>query len=58
VTPYGQTSASEDLAESVKFYFLDPATLLKKCPERHAFVKKTVDAWTARPDPAKTGDKP
>jgi hypothetical protein len=54
VTPYGQTSASEDMAESVKFYFLDPATLLKKCPKRHAFVKKTVDAWTAK---AGQGDK-
>ena len=50
VTPYGQTNAGEDLAESVKFYFLDPAALLKKCPKRHAFVKKTVEAWTPKAD--------
>jgi len=49
-TPYGKTNAREDLAESVKFYFLDPATLLKNCPKRHAFVKKTVEAWTPKAD--------
>lgn len=48
MTPYGETNASEDLAESVKFYFLKPADLLKKCPKRHAFVKKTVEAWTPK----------
>jgi hypothetical protein len=52
VTPYGQTNAREDLAEAVKFFFIDPATLLSKCPKRHAFVKKTIDAWTP-PKPAK-----
>jgi hypothetical protein len=50
VTPYGKTNAREDLAEAVKFYFLDPATLLSKCPKRHAFVKKTVEAWTPKAD--------
>jgi len=50
VTPYGKTNAREDLAESVKFYFLDPATLLKNCAKRHAFVKKTVEAWTPKAD--------
>lgn len=50
ITPYGKTNASEDLAEAVKFYFLDPAALLKTCPKRHAFVKKTVDAWTPKTD--------
>jgi hypothetical protein len=50
VTPYGKTNAREDLAESVKFYFLDPATLLKNCLKRHAFVKKTVEAWTPKAD--------
>ena len=50
VTPYGQTNAREDLAESMKFYFLDPAALLKKCPKRHAFAKKTVEDWTPKAD--------
>jgi hypothetical protein len=50
VTPYGKTNAREDLAESVKFYFLDPAALLKKCPKRHAFVKKMVEDWTPKAD--------
>ncbi|HWO20973.1 MAG TPA: DUF4157 domain-containing protein [Kofleriaceae bacterium] len=50
VTTYGQTNAREDLAESVKFYFVEPDTLLKKCSKRHAFVKKMVNAWTPKAD--------
>jgi len=44
-TTYGQKSASEDLSESVMFYFVEPSTLLQKCPKRHAFIDKLVQSW-------------
>ncbi len=45
VTPYGHKNAGEDLAEAVKFYFVEPATLLQKCPRRYAIIDKLVKAW-------------
>jgi hypothetical protein len=48
VTPYGKTNAREDLAESVKFYFMDPDKLLADRPKRHGFVKKMVESWTPK----------
>jgi uncharacterized protein DUF4157 len=47
-TDYGQKNAREDLAESVMLYFVAEGTLSGKCPKRHAFIKKIVDAWQAK----------
>ncbi len=45
---YGNKNAREDLCESVMFYFVAEATLLKKCPKRHAWIAKVVASWTAK----------
>jgi hypothetical protein len=45
ITPYGQKSASEDLSETAKYYFIEPETLKTKCPKRYEFVKKVVESW-------------
>jgi hypothetical protein len=64
ITAYGTKSASEDLSESVMYYFVEPATLTggkpgvgkgspgNPCPERHAFLEKAIKAWKKEP-PAK-----
>ncbi len=51
ITPYGDKSASEDLAEATMFYFLEPATLQAKCPQRFKYVDKQVKSWKA-PSPS------
>lgn len=56
-TDYGQTSAGEDLAESVMLYFLDRAQLEEKCPLRAAFIQMLVEGWKPKPAPPK-GDFP
>ncbi|MEM6687064.1 MAG: DUF4157 domain-containing protein [Bacteroidota bacterium] len=45
VTDYGETNASEDLAEAVMYYFVDNAKLLKDCPLRHQFIKNAIKNW-------------
>jgi hypothetical protein len=45
-TSYGKTNAAEDLCESVALYFINRATLQKKCPDRDAFIDKVVKGWT------------
>lgn len=45
-TTYGETNAAEDLCESVALYFINRATLKKKCPDREKFVDKVVTSWT------------
>ena len=55
---YADTNASEDLAQSVMYFFTDEERLLKgrpgrekgtwgnPCPKRHAFIKRVVGGWT------------
>ncbi len=57
-TDYGQTSAGEDLAESVMLYFLDRPQLEKKCPLRAAFIQALVEGWTPKPPEPPKGDFP
>jgi hypothetical protein len=45
VSDYGKTNASEDLAESVMFFVVQPDKLAKDCPKRFEFVKQAVAAW-------------
>lgn len=45
ITEYGQTNLSEDMAEAVMYFFVDNATLLTKCPKRHAFITKEKASW-------------
>ncbi|MET9634625.1 hypothetical protein ABZX92_45000, partial [Lentzea sp. NPDC006480] len=53
ITQYGATDPAEDLAESVKYYFLDPQALRERAPQRFAFLDSLVQSWsldsTARP---------
>jgi hypothetical protein len=57
-TKYGETSAGEDLAESVMLYFLDLTQLETKAPKRAAFIKALVEGWEPKlPEPPK-GDFP
>lgn len=48
-TDYGQTSAGEDLAESVMLYFLDRPQLERKSPKRAAFIQALVEGWKPKP---------
>ena len=45
ITPYGEGSATEDFAEAVMYYFVEPTTLLKDAPKRHKFIKDSIKAW-------------
>jgi hypothetical protein len=45
-TQYGQTSAGEDLAESVAIFFVNRAQLKAACPERETFLSQMVAGWT------------
>ena len=45
ITDYGQTNLGEDMAEAVMYFFVENATLLTKCPERHAFITKEKATW-------------
>ena len=42
ITDYGQTSANEDLAEALMFFFEDPARLQRQCPLRYAFIQEKL----------------
>jgi len=44
-SPYGETSAAEDLCESFGFYFLSPTDFKAACPKRHAFVQGVIKGW-------------
>ena len=43
-TEYGKTNAYEDMAESVRLYYMSPGSLKSKSPERYAFVKQYIMA--------------
>lgn len=51
MTPYGQTNAREDLAETAKFFFVKPADLKASCPKRHQFMEDLVKSWTPAKKP-------
>jgi hypothetical protein len=51
ITTYGDKSASEDLAEATTFYFLEPATLQTKCPQRFRYIDAQVKSWK-KPSPS------
>lgn len=48
ISKYGQTNADEDLSEAVMFFFVEPATLKKKCPERYAWIEAVVAGWSKK----------
>lgn len=48
ITEYGQTNLGEDMAEAVMYFFVDNATLLTKCPDRHAFITKETASWNKK----------
>ena len=41
-TSYGATSIKEDMAESVKYYWLNGAGMKTKCPDRYEFVRQYI----------------
>lgn len=45
-TSYGESSAAEDLCESVAMFFVNRQDLKSKCPEREKFVAAVVAGWT------------
>jgi hypothetical protein len=56
---YADTNASEDLAQSVMYFFTDPERLKKgrgrpkgtwgnPCPKRYEFIKRIVGGWTPK----------
>ncbi|UMP06963.1 hypothetical protein [Amycolatopsis sp. EV170708-02-1] len=47
ISRYGATNLQEDMAETAKYYFLDPDTLRRKAPRRAAFFDKLVAGWAA-----------
>lgn len=42
ITDYGNTNASEDMAECVATFFVNPELLRKQDPERYEFVKNNI----------------
>jgi len=55
-TTYGQTSASEDLSETMRWYFMLPDRLKKDCPKRYAWAKAKAEGWTPAPAKPPVGD--
>jgi hypothetical protein len=55
-TKYGQTSASEDLSETMRWYFMLPDRLKKDCPKRYAWAKAKAEGWTPAPVKPPVGD--
>jgi hypothetical protein len=45
-TKYGNKSAGEDLSETMRWYFMVPEKLKKKCPIRYAWAKAQIEGWT------------
>ncbi|MGI5230635.1 hypothetical protein [Actinoallomurus sp. CA-142502] len=57
ITRYGATNAREDIAETAKYYFLEPETLRAKAPERAAFFDRLIAEWgVPTPEPSLTAD--
>ena len=48
-TKYGQTSAGEDLSETMRWYFMLPDKLKKKCPKRYEWAKEKIEGWKPKP---------
>jgi hypothetical protein len=55
-TKYGQTSAGEDLSETMRWYFMLPERLKKDCPKRYAWAKEKAEGWTPAPVKPPVGD--
>ncbi len=49
ITNYGQTSAAEDMAEAIMYFFESPAQLQRQCPNRYRFITSKLTAYL---DPA------
>ncbi|MBB4687605.1 glycosyltransferase [Amycolatopsis jiangsuensis] len=47
---YGSTNPNEDMAETAKFYFLDPDRLRAEAPQRAAFFDQLVADWKPQQD--------
>ncbi|SEP53028.1 Glycosyltransferase sugar-binding region containing DXD motif-containing protein [Amycolatopsis saalfeldensis] len=45
ITKYGATNVNEDMAETAKYYFLDPDKLRAEAPRRAAFFDQLVSDW-------------
>ncbi|MGH8919265.1 MAG: hypothetical protein ACRD0H_13220, partial [Actinomycetes bacterium] len=45
ITKYGATNVNEDMAETAKYYFLDPDKLRAEAPQRAAFFDQLVHGW-------------
>ena len=44
-TKYGNKSAGEDLSETMRWYFMVPEKLKKKCPIRYAWAEAQIKGW-------------
>ncbi|NUN13221.1 MAG: DUF4157 domain-containing protein [Myxococcales bacterium] len=53
ITAYGGKNASEDLSETVMYYFVDPKTLKTKCPIRFQWMEFVVKVWWKMLSPQK-----
>lgn len=53
ITAYGGKNASEDLSETVMYYFVDPTTLKTKCPIRFQWMEFIVKVWWKMLSPQK-----
>lgn len=45
ITQYGATNVNEDMAETAKYYFLDPDGLRAQAPHRAEFFDRLVAGW-------------
>ena len=43
ITDYGCTNAKEDMADTIKFLFEDPAKLKAECPKRYRWMRDNLD---------------
>ena len=48
ITPYGGTNPDDDLAETVRYFFMKPEVLKQKCPKRYEFMQAEVASWNAK----------
>ncbi|WP_328605144.1 hypothetical protein OG943_34695 [Amycolatopsis sp. NBC_00345] len=49
ITKYGATNVNEDMAETAKYYFLDPDKLRAEAPHRAEFFDQLIAGWK-KPD--------
>ncbi len=47
ITPYGHKNPAEDLAETVKYFFMQPQVIHDRCLKRYEFMVKEVASWHA-----------